>query len=624
MRTRRHRRRTGGRIAPRTDGSRRARRKSAADGPGSVAGPSGALHKGRSSRVNDPPTGRHGIVVMLLLAGFVCLSARTGYLAVTERDFLKEQGEARSVREVTIPVHRGMILDRNGEPLAVSAPMGYAWVDPEQTTMTPLDFQRLATALDETPEELERRYRSGSKRFAYLGRRLAPNTTRRVTELRIEGVRIGREYHRFYPAGETTAHLLGRTNIDDVGQEGVEFAYNDYLAGAPGAKRVLRDRRGGTVKDLDYVRDLDYLRAPTFGGDVNLALDLRLQYLAYRELKTAVERNRATSGSLVMLDADSGEVLALANQPSFNPNAWHNRGVHGVRNRAIVDLYEPGSTVKPLTVLAALEGGWYTPDTEIDTHPGFLRIGGKTIEDPSNRGRITVATALAKSSQVAISKMALAMPEHAVFDAFQRAGFGDYTGCDLPGEEIGHLSAVDLDKPIGRATLAYGYGVMVTPMQIARAYLMLANNGIRTDLTILRDDARVRASSQPVFARRDVQALVAMLRGVLEPGGTAPKAQPASYTAAGKTGTARKVNFGAYDERAHVAFFAGFAPAVDPRIVLVVVINEPRGAGIGGGAVAAPVFAAVTERALRILGVPPADLRVAAASDGGRNAERPA
>ena len=622
MRTRRHRRRTGRRIAPRTDGSRRARRKSAAEGPGSVAGPSGALHKGRSARVNDPPTGRHGILVMLLLAGFVCLSARTGYLAVTERDFLKEQGEARSVREVTIPVHRGMILDRNGEPLAVSAPMGYAWVDPEQTTMTALDFQRLATALDETPEELERRYRSGSKRFAYLGRRLAPNTTRRVTELGIEGVRIGREYHRFYPAGETTAHLLGRTNIDDVGQEGVEFAYNDYLAGAPGAKRVLRDRRGGTVKDLDYVRDLDYLRAPTFGGDVNLALDLRLQYLAYRELKTAVERNRATSGSLVMLDADSGEVLALANQPSFNPNAWHNRGVHGVRNRAIVDLYEPGSTVKPLTVLAALEGGWYTPDTEIDTHPGFLRVGGKTIEDPSNRGRITVATALAKSSQVAISKMALAMPEHAVFDAFQRAGFGDYTGCDLPGEEIGLLSAVDLNKPIGRATLAYGYGVMVTPMQIARAYLMLANDGIRTDLTILRDDARVRASSQPVFARRDVQALVAMLRGVLEPGGTAPKARPASYTAAGKTGTARKVNFGAYDERAHVAFFAGFAPAVDPRIVLVVVINEPRGAGVGGGAVAAPVFAAVTERALRILGVPPADLRVASA--GGRHAERPA
>ena len=606
----------------RTGSPRRTKRKSPFEGPGRVAGASGALHKGRSSRADNSPADRHGAVVLLFLAGFVCLAGRTGYLAVTERDFLKEQGEARSVREVTIPVHRGMIFDRNGEPLAVSAPMGYAWVDPQQTTLTVSDIQRLANVLDQTPEVVEQRYRSGSKRFAYLARRLPPNIVRRLTEAQIEGVRIGREYHRFYPAGESTAHLVGRTNIDDVGQEGVELAFDEYLAGAPGAKRVLRDRRGGTVKDLDYVRDLDYLRAPKFGRDVDLALDLRLQYVAYRELKTAVERNRATSGSLVMLDADSGEVLALANQPSFNPNAWRSRGVHGVRNRAIADLYEPGSTVKPLTVLAALESGMYTPETEIDTHPGFLRIAGKTIEDPSNRGRITVSTALAKSSQVAISKMALTMPELAVFDAFQRAGFGDYTGCDLPGEDIGLLSAADLDKPIGRATLAYGYGVMVTPMQIARAYLMIANDGIRTDLTILRNDLRVRASSQPVFARRDVEAVGEMMRGVLALGGTAPKARPASYTAAGKTGTARKVNFGAYDERAHVAFFAGFAPAVEPRIVLVVVINEPRGAGIGGGAVAAPVFGAVAERALRILGVPPMGGSLASVQ-GRRKPERP-
>lgn len=620
MSTRRSRR--GGSTGT-TGSSRRAKRRLALEGSRRVAGPSGALHKGRWSRTSHPPAGRHGAVVLAFLIGFVCLSGRTGYLAVTERDFLKEQGEARSVREVTIPVHRGMIFDRNGEPLAVSAPMGYAWVDPQQTTLSPSDLQRLANALDQPPEVVEQRYRSGSKRFAYLARRLPPNVVRRVAEAQIEGVRIGREYHRFYPAGETTAHLVGRTNIDDVGQEGVELAYDEYLAGAPGAKRVLRDRSGGTIKDLDYVRDLDYLRAPKFGRDIELALDLRLQYLAYRELKTAVEHNRATSGSLVMLDADSGEVLALANQPSFNPNAWRNRGVHGVRNRAIADLYEPGSTVKPLTVLAALEAGVFTPETEIDTHPGYVRIGGKTIEDPSNRGRITVSTALAKSSQVAISKMALDLPERAVFDAFQRAGFGDYTGCDLPGEELGLLSAADLDKRIGRATLAYGYGVMVTPMQIARAYLMLANDGIRRDLTILRDDVRVRASSQPVFARRDAEAVAEMMRGVLAPGGTAPRAQPASYTAAGKTGTARKVNFGTYDERAHVAFFAGFAPAADPRVVLVVVINEPRGANIGGGTVAAPVFAAVVERALRILGVPPSRGTLATVAGVSPEAARP-
>ena len=596
---------------------RRVKGKRGTDGPGSVAGTSGVLHKGRRGGDGTPPKYRHGVVVLLFLVGFVGLAGRTGYLAVTERDFLKEQGEARSVRVMDIPVHRGMILDRNGEPLAVSAPMGYAWLDPEQTSPSASDLQRLASVLGTTPEVLEERYRSGSKRFAYLARRLAPNTTGRVIELHIEGVRIGREYHRFYPAGETTAHIVGRTDIDDVGQEGVELAFEEYLAGAPGAKRVLRDRRGSTVKDLDY------LRAPQFGRNVELALDLRLQYLSYRELKTAVERNRATSGSLVMLDASTGEVLALANQPSFNPNDWRGRGVHGVRNRAIADLYEPGSTVKPLAVLAALEGGLYAPDTEIDTHPGYLRISGKTIEDPSNQGRITVATVLAKSSQVGIAKMALSMPDWAVFDAFQRAGFGDYTGCDLPGEELGVLSAADLDKPIGRATLAFGYGVMVSPMQLARAYLMLANAGVRQDLTILLDDARARASSQPVFARRDVEAVRSMLGGVVAPGGTARKARPASYTAAGKTGTVRKVRAGAYDERSQVAFFAGFAPAENPRIVLVVVVNEPRGAGRGGGSVAAPVFAAVAERALRILGVPPAGQVVAAAPErpapkGGR------
>ena len=611
MNSRKRRRIPADKVAREPKSFRRARGKAPAHGSGRVAGLSGALRKGGATSRYHPPADRHSVVVLLFLVGFVGLAGRTGYLAVTERDFLKEQGEARSVRDVTIPVHRGMILDRNGEPLAVSAPMGYAWIDPQQTSLAVADTARLASVLGLTTEALEQRYRSGSKQFAYLARRLPPNTVRRVTDLGIEGVHIGREYHRFYPAGETTAHLLGRTDVDDVGQEGVELAYNEYLAGAPGAKRVLRDGRGGTVKDLDYVRDLDYLRAPRFGRDIELALDLRLQYLAYRELKTAVERNGATSGSLVMLDAETGEVLALANQPSFNPNDWQARGHHGVRNRAIADLYEPGSTVKPLTVLAALESGIYTPETEIDTHPGFLRVDGKTIVDPSNRGRITVATALAKSSQVAVAKMALSMPEHAVFDAFQRAGFGDYTGCDLPGEELGLLSAIDLDKPIGRATLAYGYGVMATPMQIARAYLMLANDGIKRDLSIVRDAARGRASSQPVFARRDVEAVAAMLRGVVAPGGTAPKGRPASYTAAGKTGTARKVSSGTYDERAHVAFFAGFAPVFDPRIVLVVVINEPRGAGIGGGAVAAPVFAAVAERALRILGVPPVDGGVA-------------
>ena len=555
------------------------------------------------------------MLVAVLVAMFCALGMRTAYLGVTERDFLKEQGEARSVRVVDIPVHRGMIFDRNGEPLAVSAPMSYVWTDPQLGTLTASDLHRLANVLGTSAESLQRRLDSGARQFVYLARRLAPNIAQRVAELDIEGIRIGRAYHRFYPAGETAAHVVGRTDIDDVGLEGIELAFDHHLTGTPGTKRVLRDRKGGTVKDLDYVRDLDYLRAPDFGGDVELALDLRLQFMAYRELKSAVERNGAISGSLVMLDAATGEILALANQPSFNPNDWRDRSDHGVRNRAITDLYEPGSTVKPMTVLGAIEGGFYTPDTEIDTAPGHIRIGDKIIEDPVNRGRLTVAQVLAKSSQVGITKMALAMPPETVVSVFHRVGFGDYTGCDLPGEEIGTVSTADLDKPIGRATLAYGYGLMVSPMQLARAYLTLASGGIRKDLRILLDSTP-QTGARAVFAAADVQAVVEMLRGVVAPGGTAPKARLAGYTAAGKTGTARKVTAEGYDDQTHVAFFAGFAPVEAPRIVLVVVINEPSRGVFSGGTVAAPVFAAVAERALRILGVPPTGETVAARESG--------
>ena len=555
------------------------------------------------------------MLVAVLVAMFCALGMRTAYLGVTERDFLKEQGEARSVRVVDIPVHRGMIFDRNGEPLAVSAPMSYVWTDPQLGTLTASDLHRLANVLGTSAESLQRRLDSGARQFVYLARRLAPNIAQRVAELDIEGIRIGRAYHRFYPAGETAAHVVGRTDIDDVGLEGIELAFDHHLTGTPGTKRVLRDRKGGTVKDLDYVRDLDYLRAPDFGGDVELALDLRLQFMAYRELKSAVERHGASSGSLVMLDAATGEILALANQPSFNPNDWRDRSDHGVRNRAITDLYEPGSTVKPMTVLGAIEGGFYTPDTEIDTAPGHIRIGDKIIEDPVNRGRLTVAQVLAKSSQVGITKMALAMPPETVVSVFHRVGFGDYTGCDLPGEEIGTVSTADLDKPIGRATLAYGYGLMVSPMQLARAYLTLASGGIRKDLRILLDSTP-QTGARAVFAAADVQAVVEMLRGVVAPGGTAPKARLAGYTAAGKTGTARKVTAEGYDDQTHVAFFAGFAPVEAPRIVLVVVINEPSRGVFSGGTVAAPVFAAVAERALRILGVPPTGETVAARESG--------
>ena len=569
---------------------------------------SGRRRERRAGPLREPPppaaakplaVWRHYVVLALLAFALAGLAARAGYLVATEREFLQDQGEARAVRDIAIPVHRGMIFDRNGEPLAVSAPMHYVWLDPHLARLQDEDFQRLGNALGLAPELLARRAGAGGeepprRRFAYLARRLPPATAARVRELDIDGVQVARAYHRFYPAGETAAHVVGRTDIDDVGQEGIELALNGPLTGTPGSKRVLRDNKGQVVKVLEY------RRRPT--EDVHLALDLRLQFLAYRELKAAVEHHGAMAGSLVLLSVATGEVLALANLPSFNPNDWSKRGVAGVRNRAVADLYEPGSTVKPFTVLAALEAGTHDVDTVIDTSPGYFRVGRKTIEDPRDRGSLTVAQVLAKSSQVGIAKMALEMAPDAVFNVFQRAGLGDYTGCGLPGEAIGALNAADLDKPIGRAVLAYGYGLTASPVQLARAYLLLANAGERKDIAVLRGG---QETGERVFAAHHVQAVTTMMRGVLEPTGTAPKGKPAGYSAAGKTGTVRKVGAAGYDDTAHVAFFAGFAPVVRPRIVLVVVINQPRRGPIGGGEVAAPVFARVVERALRILGVPP-------------------
>ena len=541
---------------------------------------------------------RHYMVLALFLLALGGVAARGAFLALTaERDFLRGQGEARAVRVVDIPVHRGMIFDRNGEPLAVSAPMHYVWTDPRLASFTSTDLARLGNALDIAPEVLERRTATESRRFAYLARRVPPHVAKEVAALDIAGVHIGRSSHRFYPAGETSAHVVGRTDIDDVGQEGVELAFDAALTGAPGAKRVLRDRTGRAL------RNLAYLRAPKRGEDLHLSLDLRLQFLAYRELKAAVQHHGASSGSLVMLDAADGRLLALANQPSFNPNDWTRRGSAGVRNRAVTDVYEPGSTIKPLTVLAALESGLYSPETEVDTSPGYFRIGSKTIEDPLDRGTITVARILAKSSQVGIAKMALELPPEAVFGALQRAGFGDYTGCRLPGEAIGQLSAADLDKPIGRAALAYGYGLAVSPLQLARAYLTLASGGLKKDVSVLRDSES--APAERVFEREQVAEVTTMLRGVLARDGTAPKGKPPGYSAAGKTGTVRRVTAGGYDDSSHIAYFAGFAPAEAPRIVMVVVVDQPQRGLIGGGDVAAPVFGRVAARALRLLGVPP-------------------
>ena len=541
---------------------------------------------------------RHYLLVGFFMISIMGLLSRVAYLSVTERrDFLKQRGEAIAVRTVSIPAHRGVIYDRHRELLAISTPVHSIWIDPSETTLSNEQLVALGQVLRVSPAALERRVARSGKRFAYLRRQVSPATNRAIRELDIAGVRSLSEYRRFYPAAETTAHVVGMTNVDDIGQEGAEFMFDGLLKGKAGSKRVLLDNHRRTVEELGIIE------LPHFGDDITVSLDLRLQFSAYRELKSAVAHNNAESGSLVMLKVDTGEILALANQPSYNPNNVAERTSSGVRNRAVTDMYEPGSTVKPLAALAALESGRFAPTTAVDTSPGYVAVGRKLIEDPSNRGVLTLSEVLAKSSQVGITKIALDLPEDAVFDALVRAGFGEPPGSGLPGETLGVLTAADLDKPIGRATLAYGYGVTVTPMQLARCYQVLASGGVRHSVSVLRQTTELAGIR--VFDERHVRQVSRMLEQVVSAAGTAPKAKVRGYRVAGKTGTTRKVSDGGYDDGRHVALFAGFAPAADPKIVVVVVINEPRGTAIGGGSVAAPVFARVMARALRILGVAP-------------------
>ncbi len=541
---------------------------------------------------------RHLTVVSVFIAMALGLSGRMVYLNVDQRAFLQGQGDARSLRFETLPANRGIIFDRNGEPLAVSTPVVSIWLDPTQAQLNPADVANLARAVGMNRVELAAKIaRYTSHEFMFVKRRVSPQIAASVADLHIDGVHFEREYRRYYPAGETAAHVVGITNVDDQGQEGAELAFDRELKSVQGRKLVLRDRRGEAVKDVEY------LTAPRFGRDLALSLDLRLQFFAYRELRSAIVAHDAKAGTVVMLDARTGEILALANEPSFNPNELTRVAPDARRNRAITDLYEPGSTVKPLTVLAALESGRFSEDSVIDTSPGYMQVGRLLVKDPSNRGRLSLGDVLARSSQVGIAKIAMALDERTVFDAFLRAGFADPTSCGLPGEANGRVPESQLKNPIVRATLAYGYGLTVTPLQLAHAYLMLATGGIRLPISILRRESP--PEGERMFEPDVIASIVRLMKGVDSVHGTAPKARVAGYEIAGKTGTARKVGPNGYDEGRHVAFFAGLAPAVDPRVVVIVVIDEPQGDKFGGGDVAGPVFARVVARALRVLNVEP-------------------
>ncbi len=544
-----------------------------------------------------PPAWRHYLLLLVFASASAAVAARVVMLGVNEREFLTAQGKARSIRTEAMPAYRGVIYDRHGEPLAVSTPVTSVWADPRLAIFSLEQTRALASILALDPKKLgDSLLANRSRGFLWLSRQVDPAVAKRVKALDLPGVGFEREYKRFYPAGETTSHLLGVTNIDDKGIEGIELAFDESLSGKPGEKKVLRDRRGNNI------RDLEFLSQPRLGQDLHLSVDLRLQYFAYRELKAAVSAHKAQSGSLVMLKPDTGEVLAMVNQPAYNPNV---RGASfaQMRNRAITDIYEPGSTVKPLTLIAALESGLYQSDSMVDTSPGFLQIGRKLIEDPLDRGELSFERILEKSSQVAIAKLTQTLPDEAIYNTFARAGFGVDTGLGLPGESSGRLSSARTRDEVSRAILGYGYGFSLTSVQLAQGYMALANAGVSYPLSVLRRAAPPPA--QRLFDEEAAAEVRDMLAAVVAPSGTAPQAAVPGFVVGGKTGTARKVGKDGYDDSRHVAWFAGIAPLDDPQIVMVVLINEPSQGLSGGGAVAAPVFSRVAERALRALSVPP-------------------
>lgn len=540
---------------------------------------------------------RHIIIVTAFIVAASSLAVRVVYLGVTERDFLKEQGDARSLRSESIAAHRGMIFDRRGEPLAVSTPATAVWIDPSSVTLTDRDIARLANTLSLNVDRLTRSLeRAGRSQFAYIKRQVDGEQLDRVKALQIEGLRFRNEYRRYYPAGEVTAHLVGITDVDENGLEGVELSFQADLTGIAGRQTMLRDRRG------NLIRDVGIERAPRVGRELELSLDLRLQFFAYRELKAAVVSHRAVSGSMVVLDARTGEILVLINQPSYNPNELKHAVYDKIRNRAVTDQYEPGSTIKPFSVLAALESG-VDEDWTVDTNPGYLQVGHKRVTDPVDRGVLSLADVLKYSSQVGTAKLALELEHRSIFDVLARAGFGVPAQSGLPGEAAGVLSDRDIGSDIVRAALAYGYGLSVTPLQLAKSYLTLATLGRSIPVSALKVAKPPRG--RVVFDQNHVRTVLEMMQSVTDPDGTAPLARIPGFAIAGKTGTTRKVGRFGYDEERHVAMFAGLAPADAPRLVAVIVVNEPKGELNGGGTVAAPIFARVMARALQILNVEP-------------------
>ncbi len=538
------------------------------------------------------------VVTGLLAAWFVALGVRALYLQGLNNDFLQGKGDAVASRKLDIPAHRGMVLDRVGRPLAISTPVETLWARPRETqALSWQQIRRLANLLEMPEAQLAKKLKSAHKGEIAINRHLSPEQALKVAALGYPGLKLQREFRRFYPQKDVAAHVVGFTNVDDVGQEGVELLYNDWLAGKSGRRHVLRDRRGNIIQDLSPVRSAQS------GGNLGLSLDLRLQYLAHRELAAAVEKNKAKGGGIVVLDAKTGEILALSNLPVVDPNNRKNYQPGLMRNRAVIDTFEPGSTIKPFTVAAALEQGVVKPGAMMYL-PKDYAVGSKRIVDVHYHPHLTVTEIMQKSSNIGSVMMAMKLQPQQLWSVLHRAGFGEKPGSGFPGEVRGRLRDPATWKPVEQATHAYGHGMSVSLLQLARSYMAFANDGVVMPLTFLKREPQ-ELNGERVLSVHVAQTVRQMMETVTQEGGTATQAQVPGYRVAGKTGTAHKLVDGRYAPDQYISSFVGLAPASDPRLIIAVMIDEPRGDAHYGGAVAGPVFAQVMAASLRQFGVAP-------------------
>ena len=550
-----------------------------------------------SSSIVRLPVWRARTVMAALLAAFAVLAGRSVYLQALHTDFLQGKGEARYSRVLEVPGTRGRILDRNGEALAISTPVQSVWAIPGDVDAKPAQLRKLGALLGVEPRELRKKLGDTSRDFVYLKRQIAPEQAEQVARLGLAGIYQHREFRRYYPGGELTAHLVGFTGVDEAGQEGIELAHQATLGGVPGSRRVIKDRLGHVVEDIESIR------AAQDGQDLQLAIDGKIQSLAYGALKAALVEHRAKAGAAVVIDVRSGEVLALVNLPTFNPNNRARLSGEQLRNRALTDSFEPGSTLKPFTVALALEEGKVTPRTVVNVGRDALRIASYTIHDPHpEAGGISVAQVIQRSSNVGAAKIALALPREDMWDMFNRSGFGAAPQLGFPGEASGKLRPAHSWRPVEQATMAYGHGISVSLLQLARAYTMFARDGEIVPLTLLKADSP--AAGTRVISAQTAREVRAMLELAVQPGGTAPRARIMGWRVAGKTGTAHKQENGGYAPDKYISSFVGLAPASAPRLVIAVMIDEPSDGKYYGGVVAAPVFAQVAQGALRLLNVP--------------------